>query len=368
MIQQVKTYTNSIFFLLITLVVCGFGLLFQPTIQNNYFDVTAQNVLNHGTLRLIEYPDYFSEVVPTEKGFVIVLPPFPIGVSLVGLPFGFGETFLTQLAIGFSAGVLFLLFRHFQLEKWQAMFLTLGYVFSSPLYFFLTQSGYWYTAQVWGVLGAELAWYMWLKKKYLLAGFGLMIALLSRLNLGVLLAFCLFFTLIQRKSYRAIGKLSVGFGLGLLVLFSWNYYRFGSILATGYDRIPGVLNEPWYQYGILHWTYVFENVKKFLWQFDLGGSGIGMFWMQPYLFLLPFSVTRKNSKYLLWGSLQFIFVLLHGNWGFWQFDFRFLMDSLWIFYPVLFVAVTGWKKGLAWFLLGASILLHFGLLPKLLTG
>lgn len=363
-------YQNAGWFLGITLITLALGIFFKPVIQNNYFDVTAQNFLSYGTLRLVEYPEYFSEVVPTENGQVIVAPPFPILTSAIGFFVGFNETILAQLAIGLSAGMMFFLLRHFRVRKWESFFLSMGYVLSTPLYFFLSHSGYWYTAQVWGVLGAELAWYFWLKKRYFLSGLGISLALLSRVNVGFLLAICLIFPVLFRsifyqKSLKNAIHILLGSGVGVIALLLWNYYRFGSVLATGYDRIPGVLDEPWYQHGIMHWSYIWENFKMFLWQFDLAGLGVGMFWIQPYLLLLPFCLTRKNVQFLLWGILQFIFVLMHGNWGFWQFDFRFLMDALWVFFPILFVSAQGWKKFLAWIFLGASIALHIILLPQL---
>ena len=145
----------------------------------------------------------------------------------------------------------------------------------------------------------------------------------------------------------------------------WNYYRFGSILNTGYELIPGVLDEPWYSHGIMHWSYMWNNFNTFLYQKDVTGLGLGIIWAQPYLLLLPFVFNKKNRWLILVGISQFLLVLTHGWTGATQFDFRFLMDSLWLFVPALLMINKGWKQWAMWILLAVSAVVHLILIGQL---
>ena len=117
----------------------------------------------------------------------------------------------------------------------------------------------------------------------------------------------------------------------------------------GYARIPGVLNEPWYRYGIFSIWYIPLNFSEMLvtpWRklpvypyFVPGGFGGAIWWSSPFLFFLLFFGARDRVlKYTAWAAIVVLTFLLwiHGNPGGWQFGYRYAMTLLpWMFIILL---------------------------------
>lgn len=350
----------------ITLVI-ALGTRWLPTQQaNNYFEVTINNLVQTGSVFLRDYPSYFNELVPTDKGPVMVMPPFPLVPVALGLLMNLGEFRVTQLGIGICAGLMYLIMRWYRLQRGRAILVTSLYLLTTPLLFFLVRPGYWFSAQVWGVVGGEIALLGLLHKKYAWAGIGTAVAILSRLNLGLLTALGMAWYLCRKARLKDVIQYAIPVALGGAMMLGWNYLRFGSIWTIGYNLIPGILGEPWYFRGIMHYSYIWENLKRFGWQWDTSGEGIGIIWAQPYLLLLPWLINKQN-RWLIWlGLAQFGFVLTHGWWGAYQFDFRFLMDSLWVLFPAIALVPTNWRWWVVWTMLGMSATVHLVLIGRFL--
>ena len=153
-------------------------------------------------------------------------------------------------------------------------------------------------------------------------------------------------------SSSLVGRLAlfcgVPFILGVATLV-FNYVRFNSITDFGYARIPGVLNEPWYNYGIFSWRYIprqaWEMLLK-LWEVRgpfpyivPNGFSSSILLSSPFvLFALRFGARDKVLKYCAWAAIGIMTVLLwmHGNSGGWQFGYRYWMVCLpWLFVILL---------------------------------
>jgi hypothetical protein len=123
----------------------------------------------------------------------------------------------------------------------------------------------------------------------------------------------------------------------LLVLTGlYNLARFGSPFDYGYARIPGILNEPWYQHGIFSLTAIPGNFSAMLtqgwhitgsWPFAVpDGFGGSIVLASPFLLLL---LRRPRGNPLRWVGALCALVLLtlalwvHGNTGGWQFSYRY---------------------------------------------
>jgi hypothetical protein len=123
----------------------------------------------------------------------------------------------------------------------------------------------------------------------------------------------------------------------LLVLTGlYNLARFGSPFDYGYARIPGILNEPWYQHGIFSLTAIPGNFFAMLtqgwhitgsWPFAVpDGFGGSIVLASPFLLLL---LRRPRGNRLRWvGALCALALLtlalwVHGNTGGWQFSYRY---------------------------------------------
>ena len=141
---------------------------------------------------------------------------------------------------------------------------------------------------------------------------------------------------------------TVPFVLGVLTL-SYNYIRFHSFTDFGYARIPGVLDEPWYRYGIFSIWYIPLNFREMLitpWKrladfpfFVPGGFGGAIWWSSPFLlFLFRFGAQDRVLKYTAWAAIvvQTFLLWIHGNPGGWQFGYRYAMILLpWMFVILL---------------------------------
>jgi hypothetical protein len=141
---------------------------------------------------------------------------------------------------------------------------------------------------------------------------------------------------------------AVPFVLGVSTLV-YNYVRFHSLTDFGYARIPGVLQEPWYNHGIFSGNYIprqaWEMLLK-LWnwksQFPYlvpDGFSSSILLSSPFL-LLAFRVGAKNGalKLASWIAVAALTLVLwmHGNSGGWQFGYRYAMVLLpWIFILLL---------------------------------
>ena len=152
----------------------------------------------------------------------------------------------------------------------------------------------------------------------------------------------------QTTIHKLISFCAVPFVLGVLTL-CYNYIRFHSFTDFGYARIPGVLDEPWYNHGIFSVYYIpgqaWEMLLK-LWErkpnfpyLQPNGFSSSILFSSPFLFLLLRNGSRdKILKYLAWLAIIVLTFLLwiHGNSGGWQFGYRYAMVLLpWIFVVLL---------------------------------
>ena len=140
----------------------------------------------------------------------------------------------------------------------------------------------------------------------------------------------------------------VPFFLGVATLI-YNYVRFGSFADFGYARIPGVLEEPWYQHGIFSIWYIRGQAYEMLfrlWEtkanfpfYVPNGFSSSILLTSPFLFFTFRRGARdKRLKYAASASIFILTFLLwiHGNSGGWQFGYRYAMILLpWIFLILL---------------------------------
>jgi hypothetical protein len=129
----------------------------------------------------------------------------------------------------------------------------------------------------------------------------------------------------------------------VLLVLTWlyNYARFGSPLDYGYARIPGILNEPWYQHGIFSLSAIPGNVNAMLlqswhtvssWPYLVpDGFGGSIILVSPFLLLLLRRPRGNRLRYT--GALCALALLtlalwVHGNTGGWQFSYRYGMVLL----------------------------------------
>jgi hypothetical protein len=261
--------------------------------------------------------------------------------------------------------LLMMIAREYDLAFSKQLLVSLGIVFGSWMWTNLAMAGAWQLALGWAMIGELGAIYFTVvRRRPLLAGLFFALAFGNRTE--ILLTAPVFMFLLARprrvinedpteslvEPRAAIADLAcfcaMPFVLGVATLI-YNQIRFDSFLDFGYARIPGVLDEPWYRYGIFSLMYIPHNAIEMLytpWRPvsgfpNLAPSGFGgaIWWSSPFLFLLFRRASRDRIlRNCAWAAITVLTFLLwtHGNAGGWQFAYRYAMILLpWMFVILL---------------------------------
>lgn len=381
-------------FLVVLILAAGIVYYLSNPKPQYYYDYTfrvAENLI-YGQIGFSEKPpSWLNEFVPFQGGWYSV---FPLGSVLTMLPFAFLKfagvirempaAFIAALTASLVCLFLVLTSRHYEYDWQKRILMVLGILFGTWMWTNLAMAGAWQLALGWAMVGELGAIYFTVfNRKPFLAGAFFALAFGNRTE--VLLTAPVFIFLLLRDDFycrdaetrseksqkKDIGlnlnsqRLSfsavlfrewkslalfcmVPFILGVSTLF-YNYVRFHSLTDFGYARIPGVLDEPWYKYGIFSVWYIPGQAWEMLfkpWEVRAAfpylvpnGFSASILWSSPFiLFVLRFGARDKILKYSAWAAIFVLTVLLwmHGNSGGWQFGYRYAMVLLpWIFLILL---------------------------------
>jgi hypothetical protein len=337
---------------------------------HHHFDYTFRiaGSLLHGRLGLtVAPPSWLNEMVPVDGRYYSV---FPLGAVLVNMPLallqqiGLIEEFPAHvLAAAIAAACVYFFFELSAIASVSTsrrVLLALFPIFGTWTWCNLGFGGAWQIALGFAVLGETAALYFTLVRPApLLAGAAFALAFGNRTELLLTFPFFVHFlldrdapfsprTFMRRiiDNWRTLASLAaIPILLGLYTA-AYNFARFGSVFDFGYSRIPNLLNEPWYQYGLFSVRAIPWNMHKMLFEgfaymldfpfIRFYPFGCSIFLASPFLFLL----FREGGKYktLAWiatGLLTFV-LWCHGNPGGWQFSYRYSMVLLpWVFLLLL---------------------------------
>lgn len=365
-----KTFSNSAFLKLFPVVATGLLYYFsnpRPFVHLDYTFRIAENFLR-GRIALTEQPPlWLNEMIPFEN---VYYSAFPLGSVLTILPFaalktiGLIKDFPAGLIAALTASLiclfLVLIAQNYELKESKRLLLVLAILFGTWMWTNLMFAGAWHVALGFAVLGEIGAiYYALVRRNAFLSGCFFALAFGNRTEI-LLTAPIFMFLLVQfsqvesseSKAGAIVRNLEsfclIPFVLGTATLI-YNYLRFDSFTDFGYARIPGVLDEPWYRYGIFAFSYVPLNVQEMLltqWKSVpnypyLVPTGFGgAIWLSsPFLFfLLRWQAKNKIIYRSAWLAILVLTFLLwtHGNPGGWQFSYRYAMVLLpWIFLILL---------------------------------
>jgi hypothetical protein len=324
-------------------------LLVGPHDADNAFTALATAFL-HGRLWV---PDGSSaELVKLGNGHNYV--PFPPAPALPFLPFaalGIGGMITTLAAVagGCAVALAYPLLRHLEVELTPAKWITAG--LAGTLLWFAGTGGTWLYAQVLALALALGALNLAVRGRLpILAGLLLGLAAGSRLPVGLLLPL---FIYLYRGSWPRLAQLGAGMLVVALPIMAYNVARFGSPLEFGYGMIaswngvPTVSSEQWYASGIESLTYIPRSIGVMLFAgpailtgapwFRPDWSGLSIAFTAP-MFLLALPAWRIRLGAIALGTAALVMLpnWAHGNWGFYQFGYRYLMDAM----PALLVALA----------------------------
>lgn len=371
---------NSLSHRLIMLISAGTAAVYffsNPKFQT-YYDYTfrvAENLL-HGSVGFVEKPPpWLNEFVPVDGFWYSV---FPLGAVVSMLPFAvlksigmitqMPSAFIASLCAGISCLFMLLIARHYAVGRGRSILMALGILFGTWTWTNLTFGGAWQLALGFALVGELGALYCTLvHKRPLIAGAFFALAFGNRTE--ILLTAPIFLLLMNRENAdreddnapetsvkknvvdvagngrKAVLFCGIPFILGVSTLI-YNFVRFDSITDFGYARIPGVLNEPWYDHGIFSVYYIPRQMWEMLfkiWEwrptFPLpmpNPFSSSVLLSSPFL-LFAFRPGAKDmvTKYLCWIAVLAICIPLwmHGNSGGWQFGYRYAIAIL----PFVFV-------------------------------
>lgn len=294
------------------------------------------------------------ELVPRpEGGWYSPFPPMP---AIVLLPFvflfgpGFDQGIAAALFGGLNVGLVWSLLRRAGASTQVVVWLTVAFGFGTVHWWAAGTGAVWTFAQVVGTFFALLALRLAIvRERAMLAGFFLGLAAASRLPIGLTLP--LYVALYGRLGFpvprfggpdelRAVARLLIGLAVPAAAVALYNVVRFGSPFQFGYSLIPGVLDEPWYEHGILGWEYIprhihlmtmrgFDLVDTFPW-FRPNWTGASVLLTTPVVLWLVKARSRQTLVAYGWIAIALAMLpnVTHGAAGFAQFGYRFIIDVL----------------------------------------
>lgn len=367
---------RRIIFVLITGIIY---LLSNPN-PRYYYDYTyrvAVSLLN-GAIGIDQIPPgYLNEFVPFEGSWYSV---FPLGSVLTMLPAGALKAAgvidgmpARALVVVTATAACWLILKigsRYDLPDSRVLMNASGLLFGTWMWANLTYGGAWQLALGFAVVGELGAIFFTVyDRRPFLAGIFFALSFGNRTE--VLLTAPIFLILLYRSprgSNRSVADsttnglssafstfvkstsrfCAVPFLLGVSTL-AYNFARFHSVFDFGYARIPGILSEPWYEYGIFSYHYIWrqawemlfrpwESIDSFPFLIPNGFSSSILISSPFLLFLLRPGCKDRLLKYSAWAAIVLMTMLfwLHGNSGGWQFGYRYAMVLLpWAFVILL---------------------------------
>jgi hypothetical protein len=307
----------------------------------NYFTRLA-DAFNHGRLYLKNSEPWLSELIPTQQGYFVPYSPLP---AIIAMPFvylfpTFSQTLLTHILGALIPVAVYLTAKHRNVSGGTIVYLTILSGIGTILWFESAVGSSWYLGQVAAALCLVTAICIADRKgSVFFVGLFLGAAYLSRVHSILSLPFFLYLlrsSFLKNKQLLWKAVILFGCGIGIFVLGNaiYNMARFGVIWDKGYLLIPGVLDEPWFAKGILHYSYIPHNLYTLFFSLPMVLPSIP--YIQPswnglsILITTPAFVLLLKSKFKDWEVRFAIlsclliagFVLMHGSNGFAQFGYR----------------------------------------------
>ena len=359
-----KSHLFALAFVLISGAVYFFS---DPNPQNHYdYTLRVAESFLHGRLGPNETPPrWLNEFIPSGD---IYYSAFPLGAVLTMLPValltgagivnGMPGPVLSAACACFIAIFLLLIADRYEVSTARKVLLSASILFGTWMWVNLTLAGAWQLALGFAMLGEFGAIYVAVFRPMPFVA-GLFFAMAFGNRTEILLTAPIFYLLLARSGEkfdridtsvldRWLAFSAVPIALGSMTLL-YNYERFDSVFDFGYAKIPGVLNEPWYQHGIFSIFYMPRQAYEMLFKpwnirdwfpylIPNGFSGSIIFSSPFLLFVFRSGYRDRILKFCAYAAIAALTLVLwiHGNSGGWQFGYRYAMVLLpWIFIILL---------------------------------
>jgi len=339
-----------------------------------YFNYLADSFL-HGQLNFrIIPPTTTHDLVFFENKFFAYWPPFP---AILFMPFiaifgvNFPDILFTLIIGSLSVSLIVILLAELNekfiisLDKYKQGLLVIFFAFGTPYITMVPLGRVWFTSLVLGVLLVLLTYLASIKLEgllgFLVAGITISAAMATRMHLflaGIWPAWYLISKNWQKPRKQLLGYIVVGLMpliITNLLMFYYNYARFGNIFDVGldYHQMASIFIDDYSKYGAFNLFYLPKNFYYQFIAYPLFARDAMTFFMGGSLFLLSpvyFGVfwviknkeNRPSTLFLILSIfLTNIPILLLMGTGWVQFGPRYSLDYS---IPLLILTAIGVKN------------------------
>lgn len=322
----------------------------------------------HGRVYLVDSPPHL-ELTRIGRRHYVVPPPMP---ALLMLPYvavagaRASQALFAAVAGGLNAMIAMLIAARMADRRADQVWLAVLFAFGTIVWHLAAVGSVWYVAHVVAALALSVALLETLgQKRPLLIGAGIAAAFWTHLPTALTLPFFVFMTadrwapdgLRQWRTIRLgyLNALVAPIAVAVLLNFGYNWLRFGVIADVAYRLRDNVRNEPWFDRGLFHITYIPRHLYQFLLApprrlpdfpyVSYSMSGLAIWATTPAFLFALLAPLWAGSTWAAWAGIlpTAMVVMSHGATGMEQFGYRLAVD----FYPLLFfLTVRGMRPPL----------------------
>lgn len=334
----------------------------DPTPFNHY--VLLADAFLHGRVDLADPPIHIENTAFRGRHYVMP-PPFP---AFLLLPYvalrgtAANQSLVSYLLGGLAAGLATLIAARIAPRRGDYLWLAALAAFGTIVWNLAASGSTWYFAHVVVVAALTAGVLESLgRRRALVMGAAVAAAYLTRQAAVMAIAFFVVMTLPQwaPRGVRAWREIRLGYlnrlaapvAIAVVIYGLYNWTRFGTIADVAAPLRQGVLNEPWFEHGLFHYSYIPRHLEVLFARLPgfistppyvlVPWTGLALWVTTPaFLYALRAPWTRETVAAWLGAGAVLLVVFLFGNPGISQFGYRFASDI----YPFLFL-LTAWGMG-----------------------
>jgi hypothetical protein len=347
--------------------ICAFAVYhfsFPDQTPFNHY-VRLANAFLHGRIDLIDPPNYIEKTVYRGRHYVIPAP-FPAALLLPYVALRGEEAsqaLASHLIGGLGAGLLFLIGARVASQpndrRWFGMMAACGTI----LWYLSAAGSTWYFAHVVAAAALSLGVLEALgQQRPILMGLAISAAYLTRQPDILVLPFFLIATMPRWApgGLRGWRQIDIGYLERLLAPVAaavainslYNWVRFGTVADVANALRVGILNEPWFERGLFHPSYIPRHLKTLFTNLPVlvrrppyllvPWAGLAIWVTTPaFVYALRAPASRETGAAWLGILPVLLAVFTYGNPGVMQFGYRFAADI----YPLLFLLAARGMRG-----------------------
>lgn len=333
-----------------------YALTFADETPFNHYVLLADAFL-HGRVDLADPPIYIENTAFRGRHYVIP-PPFPAILLMPYVAFrgtAANQSLVSYLLGGLAAGLATLIAARIAPRRGDYLWLGALAAFGTIMWNLAASGSTWYFAHVVVVTALTAGVLESLgRRRALVVGALVATAYLTRQATIMALVFFVLVTLPRwaPRGLRAWREIQLGYlnrltapvATAVVLNSIYNWVRFGTISDVANLLRPGILNEPWFDQGLFHYSYIPRHLDALFARLPgfiatppyvlVPWTGLALWITTPaFLYALRAPWNRETLAAWLGVGAVLLVVFMFGNPGVTQFGYRFASDI----YPMLFL-------------------------------